>query len=80
MIQKEFQNYFIHYRAWYLKVKDVLEKTGANNRFDSIMSCYIDHFVCGSTNNISKVINELKLAFSISSKASEIFKYLRIYL
>ena len=29
MIQKEFQNYFIHYRAWYLKVKDVLEKTGA---------------------------------------------------
>ena len=65
-------------RAWYLKVKEVLEKAGArkskfddaifywyhNDKLEGILSCNADDFVWGGTNNfIKKVINVLNRHF-----------------
>ena len=64
-------------RAWYLKVKEVLEKAGArksklddavfhsgNNKLEGILSCHVNDFVWGGTNNfMKKVINILKHIF-----------------
>ena len=81
-------------RAWYLKVKEVHEKAGArkskfydaiiywyhNDKLEGILSCHVDDFVLGDTNNfIKKVIHLLKQTFSISSEECETFKYLGLY-
>ena len=81
-------------RAWYLKVKEVLEKAGArkskfddaifywyhNDKLEGILSCKVDDFVWGGTNNfIKKVINVLKQTFSINSEECETIKYLGLY-
>ena len=81
-------------RAWYLKGKEVLEKAGArkskfddaifywycNDKLEGILSCHVDDFVWGGTNNfIKKVINVLKPTFSISSEECKTFKYLGLY-
>ena len=81
-------------RAWYLKVKEVLEKAGAgkskfddvpfcwhhNDKLEGILSCHVDDFVWGETNIfVNKIINVLKQTFSISSEECETFKYLGLY-
>ena len=81
-------------RAWYHKVKEVLEKVrGRKSKFDDaifywyhndklegILSFHVDDFIWVGTNHfIKKVINILKQTFSISSGECETFKYLGLY-
>ena len=78
-------------RVWYLKVKEVLEASGAiKSKFDhaifywlckgnleGILCCHVDDFVWGGTKNFkNKVIKLLKDTFSISLEKGETFKYL----
>ena len=80
-------------RAWYLKVKEVLEASEAiKSKFDhaifywlckgnleGILCCHVDDFVWGGTTNFkNKVITLLKETFSISLERCETFKYLRL--
>ena len=78
-------------RAWYLKVKELLEASGAIKRkFDDaiiywlckgnleiILCCNVDDFVWGGTKIFeNKVMKLLKETFSINLERCETFKYL----
>ena len=47
---------------------------GINDKLEGMLSCHVDDFVWGSTNNFTKkVINVLKKTFSISSEECKTF-------
>ena len=47
---------------------------GINDKLEGMLSCHVDDFVWGNTNNFTKeVINVLKLTFSISSEECKTF-------
>ena len=77
--------------AWYLRIKEVLEKSGmlkskfddaifywlSNGKLEGLLCCYVYDFVWGGSITFEKqIINVLKETFSVSSQESETFKYL----